>query len=149
MPEISRKIKVADVHTPEQRHKNMVAIRSKDTKPEMAVRKFLFAKGLRYRLHDPKLPGKPDIIFPKYRTVVFIHGCFWHGHEECRYFKLPKTRTDFWKNKIEINKARDEKNTKMLEKLGWRILCVWECQLKQEAAVTLEKLFNNIIEVST
>jgi DNA mismatch endonuclease (patch repair protein) len=85
-----------DVHTPEQRSHNMSRIRSKDTKPEMLVRKFLFSLGFRYRLHTKKLPGKPDVVLPKYKTVIFIHGCFWHGHEGCRYFVIPKTRTDWW-----------------------------------------------------
>lgn len=100
---------MADVHTPEQRSYNMSRVRSKDTKPELIVRKFLHAHGFRYRLHDKKLPGKPDVVLPKYKTVVFIHGCFYHGHEGCRYFVGSKTHTDWWLDKIKGNKRRDTK----------------------------------------
>ena len=120
---------MADVHTNEQRSYNMQQIRSRDTKPEMQVRKFLHAQGFRYRLHDKKLPGKPDIILPKYRTVIFVNGCFWHGHEHCKYYAVPKTRTDWWLNKINTNKANDAKAVKALKKEGWKIITVWECIL--------------------
>lgn len=121
---------MADVHTNEQRSYNMQQIRSRDTKPEMQVRKFLHAQGFRYRLHDKKLPGKPDIILPKYRTVIFVNGCFWHGHEHCKYYAVPKTRTAWWLNKINTNKANDTKAVKALKKEGWKIITVWECKLK-------------------
>ena len=121
---------MADVHNSETRRFNMSQIKSKDTKPELMIRKFLFSKGLRYRLHNKKLPGKPDIVFKKYRTVLFVNGCFWHGHENCRYFVLPKTRTEWWKEKIYGNKARDLKNKEELYNLGWRVLEVFECELK-------------------
>src|SRR6218665_2734895 len=98
---------MADVHSKEIRSYNMSRIKGKDTKPEILVRKFLFAKGLRYRLHDKQLPGKPDLVFPKYKKIVFIHGCFWHGHEGCKYFVVPKTRTDWWLSKINKNKEKD------------------------------------------
>lgn len=107
----------------------MQAIRSRDTSPEMQVRKLLFARGLRFRLHDKSLPGVPDIVFPKYRTVVFIHGCFWHGHA-CYLFKVPQTRNEFWMAKITSNKRRDERNMEALVEKGWRVITVWECALK-------------------
>jgi len=109
----------------------MSRIRSKDTKPELIVRKYLFSKGFRYRIHDKNLPGKPDLVFPKYKTVIFIHGCFWHSHENCRYFVLPKTRTEWWQDKLNINKIKDNKSEIQLIKLGWKIITVWECELKK------------------
>ena len=136
---------MADVHTNEQRSYNMQQIRSRDTKPEMQVRKFLHAQGFRYRLHDKKLPGKPDIILPKYRTVIFVNGCFWHGHEHCKYYVVPKTRTDWWLNKINTNKANDAKAVKALKKVGWKIITVWECKLKPaKAEATLLSLFKKL-----
>lgn len=124
----------------------MSRIRATDTKPEMMVRMFLHANGLRYRLHAKGLPGKPDLVFPKFRTVVFVHGCFWHGHEGCKYFVVPKTRTDWWLNKINGNRARDEKNRKLLEENGWRVIEVWECDLKKDMAEsTLNSLLKEII----
>jgi len=110
----------------------MSRIRSKDTTPEMLVRKHLFAKGFRYRLHDKKLPGKPDIVLPKYRTAIFIHGCFWHGHEGCRYFVIPKTRTEWWLNKINSNKSGDKIAMEKLLADGWKIITIWECELKKK-----------------
>jgi len=121
---------MADVHDKATRSYNMSRIRAKDTKPEILVRKFLHAKGFRYRLHDKKLPGKPDIVLPKYKTIIFIHGCFWHGHKGCKYFVVPKTRTEWWLNKINSNIANDTKAGKALEKRGWKIIQIWECQLK-------------------
>ena len=109
---------MADVHTKEVRSYNMSQIRSKNTKPEVIVRKYLFAKGFRYRLHSKNLPGKPDIVLPKYRTVLFVHGCFWHGHEGCKYFVVPKTKTAWWLNKINSNKDNDAKAVKALKKEG-------------------------------
>lgn len=100
---------MADVHSKIVRSYNVSRIKCKNTKPEMLVRKFLFANGFRYRLHDRKLPSKPDIVPPKYRSVIFVHGCFWHGHEECKYYVVPKTRTEWWLNKIKINKMNDSK----------------------------------------
>ena len=121
---------MADVHNKEQRSFNMSRIKGKDTKPELLVRRFLHAHGYRYKLHDKTLPGKPDLVLPKYKTVIFIHGCFWHGHANCRYFKVPQTRTDWWLNKINTNKANDAKAVKALKKEGWKVIVVWECQLK-------------------
>lgn len=108
----------------------MSKVRSKDTKPELLVRKFLFSNGLRFRLHDVKLPGKPDIILPKYRTVIFVHGCFWHGHEGCKLSALPQTRTEFWEKKIEGNKKRDLENLRQLINRGWNVLTIFGCELK-------------------
>ena len=121
---------MADVHTIQQRSFNMSRIRSTNTKPEMLVRKFLFAHGCRYRLHHKRLPGKPDIVLPKYRTVIFVHGCYWHGHDNCKYYKVPQTRTDWWLNKINTSKANDNKAVKALKKDGWKVIVVWECDLK-------------------
>jgi len=123
---------MADVHDTKTRSYNMSRIRSGDTKPEMLVRKFLHANGYRYKLHDKTLPGKPDIVLPKYKTIIFIHGCFWHGHANCKYFVVPKTRTQWWLDKINHNKANDEKAIKALKKDGWKIITIWECQLKHD-----------------
>ena len=132
---------MADVHTKKQRSFNMSRIKGKDTKPEMLVRKFLFANGFLYKLHDKKLPGKPDIVLPKYNTVIFVHGCFWHGHANCKYFTIPKTRTQWWTYKINTNKANDAKAVKALKKDGWKIITVWECKLKPaKAEKTLQKI---------
>ncbi len=137
---------MADVHTPRQRSYNMQQIRSKDTKPEMLVRKFLHANGYRYKLHDKSLPGKPDIVLPKYRTVIFVHGCFWHGHKNCKYFVVPKTRTKWWTDKINRNKANDEKVVKSLKKGGWQVITVWECGLKKANFTrTLNKILGKIL----
>ena len=132
---------MADVHTPEQRSYNMSRIRGKNTKPEELVRKYLFSQGFRYRKNDVRLPGKPDIVLPKYRTVIFVNGCFWHAHEGCKYFVWPKNNADFWKNKIESNVTRDDKNYQQLKELGWKVLIVWECELKQSCqAERLERI---------
>lgn len=134
---------MADVHTPQQRRFNMQQIRSTNTKPEMLVRKFLFAHGYRYRLHDKKIPGKPDIVLPKYNTLIFVHGCFWHGHTNCKYYKVPQTSTDWWLNKITTNKANDEKAVKALKKDGWKVIMVWECDLK---AAKVDKTLNALLK---
>lgn len=121
---------MTDVHSPEIRSYNMSRIRSKDTKPEIIVRKYLFSHGFRYRLHDKTLPGKPDIVLKKYKTVIFVHGCFWHGHENCKYAVIPKTKTEWWYNKIEFNKKKDIKNHQKLIDLGWKVIILYECTLK-------------------
>ncbi len=108
----------------------MSRIKGKNTKPEMLVRKFLFAQGFRFRLHDKKLPGKPDIVLPKYKTVIFVHGCFWHGHEGCKYFVMPKTRTEWWQAKISRNQELDKLAENKLKELGWKVLIIFECELK-------------------
>ena len=118
--------------TPEQRHRCMAAIKSNDTKPEMLVRRYLHALGYRYGLHNKKLPGSPDIVLRRLRTVIFINGCFWHGHDNCKYYRLPKTNPDFWRTKIEANRARDARTSAALRTLGWHVIVIWECQLKTE-----------------
>lgn len=120
---------MADVHDKATRSKNMSAIKGKDTQPELLIRKALHASGYRYRLHDKKLPGKPDLVFLKYKAVIQINGCFWHGHD-CHLFKWPKTRQDFWKEKIGKNITNDVKNQEKLNILGWRVLVLWECAVK-------------------
>jgi len=125
----------------------MSRIRSKDTKPEILVRKFLFSKGFRFRLHDKKLPGKPDIVLPKFKSVIFVHGCFWHGHNGCRYYVIPKTRTDWWTEKINKNAVNDEKAYGLLARAGWHVINVWECELKKNLREnTLEQLIKNLRE---
>lgn len=119
----------------------MSQIRSKNTKPELLVRKLLFANGFRYRIHSKDLPGKPDIALKKYKTAIFIHGCFWHGHERCKYFVVPKTRTEWWINKINRNRELDKINSKKLKQLGWKTINIYECQLKKDKIEkTLRKL---------
>ena len=134
---------MADVHSKEVRSFNMSRIRSKNTKPELIVRKFLFSKGFRYRLHRKDLPGKSDIVLPKYKTVIFVHGCFWHGHEGCKYFVVPKTRTEWWIEKINRNKALDKNHYDNLKKEGWKIISIFECELKNNKKIkTLNNLFS-------
>jgi DNA mismatch endonuclease (patch repair protein) len=137
---------MADVHSKETRSYNMSRIKGKDTKPEMLVRKFLHANGFRYKLHDKSLPGKPDIVLPKYKTVIFVHGCFWHGHEGCKYYVVPKTKTEWWLKKINGNIANDHKAYNRLEELGWKVIEIWECDLKAHPVdKTLAKLPGNIL----
>ena len=133
---------MADVHSKATRSYNMSRIKGKNTKPEMLVRKFLHAAGFRYRLHVKDLPGKPDIVLPKYMTVIFVHGCFWHGHEHCKYYVVPKTKTDWWLEKINGNIANDSKAIKALRKAGWKIITLWECDLKK---VTIEKTLSTLL----
>ena len=122
---------MADVLTPDQRHRNMVAIHSASTKPELKLRHALWCLGFRYKVNDKTLPGKPDIVLPKYRTVVFVHGCFWHGHKGCPTRHIPETNTDFWEAKITRNQERDQEVWRKLEAKGWSVIIVWECQLKK------------------
>lgn len=125
----------------------MAHIPSKNTKPEEAVRKYLFSKGFRYRKNVSYLPGKPDIVLPRYKTVVFVNGCFWHGHEGCRWFVPPKTNSDFWNAKFKYNIERDRKNYSKLEEMGWKVLVVWECEIRHgDAQKTLDDLCNRIKE---
>ena len=137
---------MADVHNSKTRSFNMSRIKAKDTQPEMLVRKFLHTNGFRYTLHDKKLAGKPDIVLPKYKTIIFIHGCFWHGHTNCKYYVVPKTRTQWWLNKINTNKANDAKAVKALKKNGWKVITVWECKLKPGA---IEKTLSGILQKLT
>ena len=131
-----------DNHSVEQRHYNMSRINSKNTKPEELVRKFLFANGFRYRKNDKRYPGHPDIVLPKYKTVIFINGCFWHMHD-CKEFVLPKSHLEYWLPKLERNKQRDKENIDKLQSLGWKVIVVWECELKNKNL--LNALINNII----
>ncbi|NLX28700.1 MAG: DNA mismatch endonuclease Vsr [Bacteroidales bacterium] len=121
---------MADVHSKAVRSYNMSKICSKDTKPELLVRKFLFSKGFRYRLHLRDLPGKPDIVLPKYKIAIFVNGCFWHGHESCKYYVIPKSNTEWWLNKIKVNKTRDKENIYKLNAEGWKTIVIFECELK-------------------
>ena len=121
---------MADIYDKEKRSEIMSHIRGKNTKPEVTLRKALFAQGFRYRINDKRLPGKPDIVFPKYKTAIFIHGCFWHGHEGCKYAYTPKTNTGFWVQKVQGNKERDIRTQTLLEAQGWNVLVVWECEIK-------------------
>jgi len=122
-------MKGGDYKVSEARSRNMSAIKSKNTRPEIVVRKFLHSKGYRFRIHRKDLPGSPDIVLPKYKTVVFVHGCFWHRHEGCKYKTNPKTRKEFWENKFNQNIKRDRNNFKELKKLNWKVLVIWECEL--------------------
>lgn len=124
-------INMADCHTKEQRSRNMAAIRSASTKPEQMLRHTLWHRGFRYRINEKRLPGRPDIVLPKYRTVVFVHGCFWHGHKDCKYYTVPKTNTEFWVAKVARNQERDQEVWRKLEAKGWSVIIVWECQLKK------------------
>lgn len=138
---------MADVHSPQVRSYNMSMIKGKNTKPEIMVRKFLHSKGFRFRLHKKDLPGKPDIVLPKYRTVIFIHGCFWHGHKNCKYFVVPKTRTKWWLNKINGNIMNDKSKIRLLKNDKWNVIIIWECQLKpKKLTKTLDKLISKINE---
>ena len=136
---------MADTMTPEQRSRCMAAVKSRDTKPEMMVRKFLFSKGLRFRVKN-SLYGHPDIVLPKYKTVVFIDGCFWHGHQGCKCFRLPSTNVDFWRQKINLNIARDYRTNVELRLLGWRVIRVWECELRPAStrAAVLDRIYRDI-----
>jgi len=134
-----------DVHSKEVRSYNMSRIKSINTKPEILLRKELFKLGFRYRIHDKKLPGKPDIVLKKYKTIIFIHGCFWHGHENCKYFVIPKTRTEWWLDKINKTKENDKNNYKKLKEIGWKIITVYECELKKQfIEKTLIRITNEI-----
>lgn len=136
---------MADVHTPEQRSYNMSRIRGKNTRPEELVRRYLFAQGFRYRKNDARFPGKPDIVLPKYKTVIFVNGCFWHAHEGCKYFVWPKSNVDFWKRKINGNIQRDLRNNQLLSEQGWNVIVIWECQLKKSTFdETLQHLVGQI-----
>ena len=136
---------MADVHSKETRSYNMSRIRSKDTKPELLVRKFLHKQGFRYRLHVKNMPGKPDIVLPKYKTVIFIHGCFWHGHEGCKKATLPTTKTEWWTDKINGNILNDNKAQNELIQNGWKIITVWQCNLKKTILdTTFQKLLSEI-----
>lgn len=135
---------MVDIVSPEKRSQMMAGIKGKDTKPEIAVRKALFALGWRYRIHDKRLPGKPDLVFPSRMAVIFVEGCYWHGHD-CHLFKLPSSRTEFWGNKIESNQLRDVRVREKLQTLGWRHLTVWECALKGRTRLPFPELIDTIV----
>ena len=138
---------MGDNHSKEERSYNMSQIRSKNTKPEEMVRKFLFSKGMRYRKNDKRYPGHPDIVLPRYKTIIFVNGCFWHMHEGCSRAVLPKSNKEYWLPKLEKNKKNDLKNKETLEALGWKVLIVWECELKKKNRdITLKKLYRDIID---
>lgn len=137
---------MTDVHDKKTRSFNMSRIKAKNTKPEILVRQFLHKKGFRYRLNYKILPGKPDIVLPKYKTVIFVNGCFWHGHENCKDFVIPKTRTDWWLDKINGTKHRDRLKIKELESLGWTVKVIWECELShQKIEETLSSLLLQLL----
>ena len=138
---------MADVHSTKVRSYNMSQIHGKDTKPEELVRKYLFAQGFRYRKNDSRLPGKPDIVLPKYRTAIFVNGCFWHKHEGCKYFVWPQNNAEFWREKILSNVERDQRNYKQLHQMGWNTIVVWECELKKKLRLeALNKVAQRITE---
>jgi len=135
-----------DTLTPEERSRLMGLVRSKDTKPEMLVRRLVHALGYRYRLHDRRLPGCPDLVFPSRRKVIFVHGCFWHQHR-CRMGnRMPKSRVEFWRNKLEGNRRRDQRHRKALNRQGWRVLTVWECQTRPKAIPRLADRVTRFLE---
>lgn len=142
---------MTDRITPEHRSWNMSRIKGKDTKIEVKVRSWLFSKGFRFRKNDRRFPGTPDIVLPKYKTVIFINGCFWHRHEGCRYATTPKTRTEFWMNKFEKNVENDRKHKEELETMGWRVITLWECELKKDSFEDtmnrLEQQLHNDIQI--
>ena len=139
---------VADIKTKESRSYNMSRIAGKDTKPEELVRKYLFSKGFRYRKNVRKLPGTPDLVLPKYRTVIFVNGCFWHGHEGCKYFVWPKNNAEFWRQKIKTNISRDQLKEAQLRDRGWNVLIVWECELRPpKRQATLERLESQLRQI--
>ena len=139
---------MADTMTKQQRHDCMAAVKGKDTKPEMLVRRFLHGRGFRYGLHNKNLPGSPDIVLRRFKTVIFVHGCFWHGHEDCKYYRLPKSNIEFWQTKIDRNRTRDKRDIQALHELGWRVIVIWECQLKTEdlRTHTLQQLAESLNE---
>lgn len=135
-----------DVLTPVQRHRNMAAIHSFSTKPELKLRRALWHQGFRYRINDKNLPGRPDLVLPKFRTAIFVHGCFWHGHKDCKYYTVPKTNTEFWKAKVARNQERDQEVWRKLEAKGWSVIIVWECELKKaKLEETIERVVGAIV----
>lgn len=135
-----------DTVTKRQRSKNMAAIKSADTKPEMIVRKLLFREGFRYRLHYRRLPGIPDIVLPRYKTVILVHGCFWHQHRGCKYSTRPSSNIDYWNPKLKGNVERDRKNIRELKKRGWRIAVIWQCQVEKDIDKVREKMLAALLK---
>lgn len=137
-------VRLLDVFSPEKRSEVMARIGGKNTKPEQLLRKELFRLGLRYRINVKSLPGKPDIVFPKYKTAVFVNGCFWHGHSDCKFFVVPKTRREWWLSKINETRRRDERNIHELEREGWNVITVWECEIRKDLKEKAWQLYKNI-----
>lgn len=135
---------MADRISPEHRSWNMSRIKGKDTKIEVMVRQYLFHYGFRFRKNDKRYPGKPDVILPKYKTAIFVHGCFWHRHEGCKLATTPKTRTEFWMEKFSKNVANDKKHYEELKKMGWNVIVIWECELENDFEGTMQKIMHNI-----
>ena len=136
-----------DTVSPEIRHRTMSHIRSKDTKPEKQIRSALFSAGIRYRICDKRYPGKPDLVFPRYYAVIFINGCFWHAHENCKYFVFPKSNKEFWEKKFQRNKERDAENIKYFQEQCWRVCIVWECAIRgKKSRLKIEKVKDQIIQ---
>ena len=133
-----------DSITPEHRSWNMSRIRGKDTKIEVEVRKYLFAKGFRFRKNDKRFPGKPDVVLPKYKTVIFVNGCFWHMHEGCKQGRLPKSNLDYWREKLEKNVSNDKLHEQQLTEMGWNTITLWECELKRDFEGTMTSLINTL-----
>ncbi|MCB9045059.1 MAG: DNA mismatch endonuclease Vsr [Chitinophagales bacterium] len=131
---------MTDIWPENKRKEVMSKIRSKDTKPEMLLRKALFQSGYRYRIHYKQLPGKPDIVFPKKKIAIFVHGCFWHHHKDCREGRIPDTNSKFWKEKLEKNINRDARHVAEIQKMGWKVIVVWECEVEKQLNSTLEKI---------
>ncbi|HAO08160.1 MAG TPA: very short patch repair endonuclease [Chryseobacterium sp.] len=135
-----------DILSKQKRSEVMSKIRGKNTKPELILRSQLFRNGFRFRIHKKSLPGKPDIVLPKYKTVIFVHGCFWHYHQDCREGRIPSTNSKFWKEKLLKNIEKDERHIKALQELKWKVIVVWECEIEKNTEQTLEKL---LAEIST
>ncbi len=136
---------MADIVTPEKRSRMMSGIRGKDTRCELVIRKGLHRKGFRYRLHDSSLPGKPDVVLPRYKATILVNGCFWHGHD-CHLFKWPSSRAEFWKTKIEGNQQKDEETLAKLSAMGWRALVIWECTTKGKEKWPMERMLSTIAD---
>lgn len=137
---------MSDVLNPDQRHRNMSSIHGKNTKPELMVRKFLFSKGFRYLVNDARYPGRPDIVLPKYHTVVFVHGCFWHQHPGCKAARIPETNREYWESKLRMNVLRDADQHEELIRAGWKVIVIWECEISRKAdrQLRLETLVSEI-----
>lgn len=137
---------MTDVHNKQTRSFNMSQIKGTNTRPELLVRKYIFSKGFRFKLYDKKLPGKPDLVLPRYNSVIFVHGCFWHGHQDCKKFVIPKTRTDWWLKKINRTKQNDLANELYLSSKGWRVFTIFECEIKKDYAFHLNNLITQILQ---
>lgn len=138
-----------DSITPEHRSWNMSRIHGKDTKIEVEVRRYLFAKGFRFRKNDKRFPGKPDVVLPKYKTVIFVNGCFWHMHADCKQGRLPKSNLEYWREKLEKNVANDKLHEQQLLDMGWTVITLWECELKKDFVGVMDKLVNNLLKADS